>query len=374
MAKGMVGDNNAQVTPKRSTRHGVDSSLPEEELRQARADIISQLRLILRQEATVRGVSASFSGVRRQSDYVKVRFEGEDKALEALLERLGEILPALHLETLSRVEYENSTLHTLIVTEHPGNQDIFPDDKRHLLQDVLNKQLFVQPVSLKTRVPILSDTGEVLTNDGEIIYNHPKIRRRLSRAQRKRLLIIDNYDSFTYNLVQHLGALGAELSIWRNDAFELHDIVSLDPDGIIVSPGPCTPREAGKSIEVIQEFGKYTPILGVCLGHQSIGAAYGAKVVRAHKIMHGKISHISHDGSGIFERMPNSLPVTRYHSLIIEDLPEELLKNAWVDDDGREVIMGVQHSHYPVWGVQFHPESILTEDGEAMLSNFLNIC
>lgn len=362
-------DNSLPVHPSAAKR-----TMSEQEAREMRANIIGQLRLILRQEATLRGVSATFSGVRRQSDYLKVRFEGTSQALEQLLASLSTILPTLHFETLSKVEYDASVLHTLIVTESPDQQDIFPDDKRRLLQEVLDKQLFIHPVSLRTRKPIRSDTGEALTSEGEIIYQDPKIRRYIPQDDSKNILIIDNYDSFTYNLVQHLGALGARLTIWRNDEFELGDIAYLNPDGIVVSPGPCTPYEAGHSIEVIKDFGSSIPTLGVCLGHQSIGAAFGAKVVRAQKIMHGKVSHISHDGSGIFERMPMNLPVTRYHSLIVQDLPDALLKNAWVDDDGTEVIMGLQHAEYPIWGVQFHPESILTEDGEAMLSNFLNIC
>lgn len=190
----------------------------------------------------------------------------------------------------------------------------------------------------------------------------------------KHLLVIDNYDSFTYNLVQYLGELGVKTTVWRNDDFELNDIKTLNPDGIVVSPGPCTPSEAGQSVAVIKAYGDSTPIFGVCLGHQSIGAAFGANVVRAPKIMHGKTSQIQHDGTAMFSGLDPRLTVTRYHSLIIKDLPPELLVNASVDDDGQNVIMAVRHKAYPVWGVQFHPESILTETGHAMLQNFIDIC
>ena len=190
----------------------------------------------------------------------------------------------------------------------------------------------------------------------------------------KRILVIDNYDSFTYNLVQYLGELGVEPIVWRNDQFELSDIADLDPDGIVVSPGPCTPTEAGHSVAVIQRYGAQTPVLGVCLGHQSIGAAFGAKVERAPLIMHGKTSEVSHDGTGVFQSLPETVTVTRYHSLIVRDLPEVLETNAWVDEAGERVVMGLKHKEYPVWGVQFHPESILTETGKAMLENFLDLC
>ena len=190
----------------------------------------------------------------------------------------------------------------------------------------------------------------------------------------KRILVIDNYDSFTYNLVQYLGELGVEPTVWRNDGFGVADVDAFDPDGIVVSPGPCTPAEAGRSVEVIRTFGPRTPTLGVCLGHQAIGVAYGAAVVRASKLMHGKTSSIRHDGTGPFEGLPEELTVTRYHSLIVEGLPRELIANAWVDDDGQEVVMAVRHEAHPVWGVQFHPESILTEQGHAMLRTFLDRC
>ncbi|HEX7022470.1 MAG TPA: aminodeoxychorismate/anthranilate synthase component II [Trueperaceae bacterium] len=190
----------------------------------------------------------------------------------------------------------------------------------------------------------------------------------------KRILVIDNYDSFTYNLVQYLGELGVQPLVWRNDQFQLEEVAGLAPDGLVVSPGPCTPAEAGQSIEVIRRFGTKIPVLGVCLGHQSIGAAYGARVVRAPTIMHGKTSEVRHDGTGPFRGLEDPVTATRYHSLIIEDLPACLLVNAWVHEAGARVIMGVRHAEYPVWGVQFHPESVLTTTGHEMLQNFLDIC
>ncbi len=190
----------------------------------------------------------------------------------------------------------------------------------------------------------------------------------------KRILLIDNYDSFTYNLVQYLGELGAEPTVWRNDQFDLDDITAFRPDGIVISPGPCTPREAGHSVAIIQRYGAQVPLLGVCLGHQSIGAAYSAKVVRAPLIMHGKTSEIKHDGTGPFAGLPETVTATRYHSLIVRDVPDELIVNAWVDEAGERIIMGLRHRDHPVWGVQFHPESILTETGHQMLQNFLDIC
>ena len=190
-----------------------------------------------------------------------------------------------------------------------------------------------------------------------------------------RLLVVDNYDSFTFNLVQYLGELGASLTVWRNDSFEPADVEALAPDGIVISPGPCTPAEAGRSVEVVQRFGPTVPTLGVCLGHQSIAAAYGARVVPATKIMHGKTSPVRHDGSGLFQGLEPEVIATRYHSLVVEDLPDALAANAWTDDDdGVPVIMGVRHLEHPVWGVQFHPESILTDDGHRMLATFLRAC
>ena len=190
----------------------------------------------------------------------------------------------------------------------------------------------------------------------------------------KRLLVVDNYDSFTYNLVQYLGEFGCEVIVWRNDRFVLDEVTRLDPDGIVISPGPCTPNEAGASVEVIRSFTGRYPIYGVCLGHQAIGAAFGAEVVRARKIMHGKTSPIRHDGSGTFRGIDNDITATRYHSLILQNLPAELAVNAWTEDGGEQVVMGIRHVEFPVWGVQFHPESILTDEGHALLKNFLDIC
>ena len=189
------------------------------------------------------------------------------------------------------------------------------------------------------------------------------------------LLMIDNYDSFTYNLVQYLQALGAEVRVERNDALSVDEIEKLAPERIVVSPGPCTPNEAGVSLEVIERLGRTTPILGVCLGHQSIGQAYGGKVIRAGRIMHGKTSHIRHQGRGVFAGLPDGYEATRYHSLVVEreSLPDALEVTAWTEnDDGSfEEIMGLRHREFPVEGVQFHPESILTQHGHALLKNFL---
>lgn len=199
----------------------------------------------------------------------------------------------------------------------------------------------------------------------------------------KRILIVDNYDSFTYNLVQYLGELGAALTVWRNDQFQLEDVERLSPDGIVVSPGPCTPSEAGLSVPLIQRYAPQYPILGVCLGHQSIGQAFGAKVTRAKVILHGKTSQIRHDGTGVFTGLPQPFTATRYHSLVVEasfrgdsweDLPPELRVNAWVDEAGGRTVMGLEHTRYPTYGVQFHPESILTEIGKQILGNFLEKC
>ncbi|HEX7002892.1 MAG TPA: aminodeoxychorismate/anthranilate synthase component II [Trueperaceae bacterium] len=187
----------------------------------------------------------------------------------------------------------------------------------------------------------------------------------------KRVLVVDNYDSFTFNLVQYLGELSCEVTVWRNDRFELTEVERLAPDALIVSPGPCTPSDAGLSVEIIRRFGAELPTLGVCLGHQAIAAAYGGEVVRATTIMHGKTSAISHDGSGVFAGLPSPLTATRYHSLVVRDLPPELVVNAWVEEAGERVVMGMRHETHPVWGVQFHPESILTESGHEMLRNFL---
>ena len=189
------------------------------------------------------------------------------------------------------------------------------------------------------------------------------------------LLMLDNYDSFTYNLVQYLQSLGAEVKVVRNDALTVDEIEKLAPDRIVISPGPCTPNEAGVSLELIERLGKTTPILGVCLGHQSIGQAYGGDVVRAGNIMHGKTSRIRHEGKGVFAGLPDRYEATRYHSLVVDraTLPGSLEITAWTEnEDGSfEEIMGLRHKEYPVEGVQFHPESILTEHGHALLKNFL---
>ncbi len=183
--------------------------------------------------------------------------------------------------------------------------------------------------------------------------------------------MIDNYDSFTYNLVQYLGELGQEVRVFRNDQITLQGIEDLEPAYIVVSPGPCTPNEAGISVDAIMEFGENIPILGVCLGHQSIGQAYGGNIVHARRLMHGKTSMIHHSGTGIFAGLPNPFQATRYHSLVIEraSLPECLEITAWTDDDE---IMGIRHRQFRVEGVQFHPESILTQFGHDLLRNFLN--
>jgi anthranilate synthase/aminodeoxychorismate synthase-like glutamine amidotransferase len=186
------------------------------------------------------------------------------------------------------------------------------------------------------------------------------------------ILVIDNYDSFTYNLVQCLGALGADLKVVRNDRVTTDEIRKLHPDKIIISPGPCTPKEAGISVPTILEFGGKIPILGVCLGHQSIGAAFGATVNRAERLMHGKTSRIKHDGKGLYANMPNPFEATRYHSLIVreETLPP-FLKVVSRTEDMNEV-MGIRHTEWPLEGVQYHPESFLTEEGPRLLQNFLD--
>jgi len=184
------------------------------------------------------------------------------------------------------------------------------------------------------------------------------------------ILLIDNYDSFTYNLFHYLGELGAEVQVYRNDKITLEEIEGLNPDKIVISPGPCTPKEAGISCDAIRRFGKTTPILGVCLGHQCIGAAFGGRIIRAPEIMHGKMSGIFHDSQTIYRSLKNPFAAMRYHSLVIDpsQLPADLAVSARTADD---VIMGVRHRSWPVEGVQFHPESILTEEGKKLLSNFL---
>lgn len=184
------------------------------------------------------------------------------------------------------------------------------------------------------------------------------------------ILMIDNYDSFTYNLVQYLGEMGQQLKVFRNDKITVEEIEALKPDRIVVSPGPCTPNEAGISVAAIKHFAGKVPILGVCLGHQSIGQAFGGEIVRAGRLMHGKTSKVHHDGEGVFSGMPNPFEATRYHSLVIrrESIPDCLRITA--ETDQRE-IMGVRHKDYPIEGVQFHPESILTESGKPLLANFV---
>ena len=186
------------------------------------------------------------------------------------------------------------------------------------------------------------------------------------------LLMLDNYDSFTYNLVQYLGELGQDLKVYRNDKITISEIEALKPERIVISPGPCTPKEAGISIDVIKHFAGTVPVLGVCLGHQSIGEAFGGDVIRAPYLMHGKTSMIHHDNRTIFAGLPNPLEATRYHSLIIkrETLPPVLEISAWTDDG---IIMGVRHKQFKVEGVQFHPESILTGAGKDLLRNFLKL-
>ncbi len=188
------------------------------------------------------------------------------------------------------------------------------------------------------------------------------------------LLVLDNYDSFTYNLVQYLGELGQKPVVKRNDEISVDDVGKMGVTRMVISPGPCTPREAGISVEAIRTWGSSIPILGVCLGHQAIGEAYGGKIVRARTLMHGKTSRVTHDGKGIFANVPSPLQVMRYHSLVIEtaSLPSDLEVVARASDDPSE-IHAVRHRRHPVWGVQFHPESILTDSGKEILRNFLQI-
>ena len=184
------------------------------------------------------------------------------------------------------------------------------------------------------------------------------------------LLMIDNYDSFTYNLVQYFGELGQDVQVYRNDEIDLATVAKLKPRHIVISPGPCTPNEAGISVPLIHEFAGKIPLLGVCLGHQSIGQAFGGRIIKAKTLMHGKTSLIHHENVGVFRDLPNPYTATRYHSLVIEreTIPDCLEITAWTEDDE---IMGVRHKTLPVEGVQFHPESILTEHGHALLNNFL---
>lgn len=184
------------------------------------------------------------------------------------------------------------------------------------------------------------------------------------------LVVIDNYDSFTYNLVQYLGELGQEIQVFRNDQVTLEEIRELNPDHIVISPGPGDPNDGGISLEVLREFGPTTPIFGVCLGHQCIGQAYGGRVVRAPRLMHGKVSKVYHNGNGVFSGVPSPFNATRYHSLIVEEpIPDDLEVTAFTSQGE---VMGVRHKEYPTVGVQFHPESILTEHGKRILQNFLD--
>ncbi len=188
------------------------------------------------------------------------------------------------------------------------------------------------------------------------------------------VFVLDNYDSFTYNLVQYLGELGAQVEVRRNDQVHVAEIEAMRPTHIVISPGPCTPQEAGISMQLVRRFAGKTPILGVCLGHQAIGAAFGGHVVRARTLMHGKTSPVTHDNRTIFRGLPQPLTATRYHSLIVreQDLPRELEVSArTTEPDGTTVIMGLRHKRFPVEGVQFHPESVLTEEGRKLLANFL---
>jgi anthranilate synthase/aminodeoxychorismate synthase-like glutamine amidotransferase len=199
------------------------------------------------------------------------------------------------------------------------------------------------------------------------------LRRRASeKFGVKMILMIDNYDSFTYNLVHYLSELGEEVSVARNDKISLEDVGKMSPDIIVVSPGPCTPKEAGVSVDVIKEFAGRTPILGVCLGHQSMAYAYGADIVRAGRLLHGKTSPISHDGKTIYKDIPNPFEATRYHSLLIENdsLPDAFEVSAWTDEGE---IMGIRHKEHLMEGVQYHPESILTKYGKDILRNFINL-
>jgi anthranilate synthase component II len=188
------------------------------------------------------------------------------------------------------------------------------------------------------------------------------------------ILILDNYDSFTYNLVQYLGEMGEALEVRRNDAMSVEDIAVLAPEAIVISPGPCTPADAGITVPVIQRWGATIPILGVCLGHQAIGEAYGGRVVRANRVMHGKTSELTHDRTELFEGLPSPFRVMRYHSLVVapESLPDVLEVTARATDSADE-IHALRHREHPVWGVQFHPESVLTEGGKQLLANFLTL-
>jgi anthranilate synthase/aminodeoxychorismate synthase-like glutamine amidotransferase len=199
-------------------------------------------------------------------------------------------------------------------------------------------------------------------------------RCNLNRYNQYVVFVLDNYDSFTYNLVQYVGELGSQVEVRRNNEVTLGEIEAMHPERILVSPGPCTPQEAGISIDVIRHFAGKVPLLGVCLGHQAIGAAFGGQVIRAKNLMHGKTSQVEHDGKTIFCGLPSPMTATRYHSLIVAEdgLPADLEVSAWTRDrDGTRVIMGLRHRNFPVEGVQFHPESVLTDEGKKLVTNFL---
>ena len=190
-----------------------------------------------------------------------------------------------------------------------------------------------------------------------------------------KLVMIDNYDSFTYNLVQYLGELGSTPTVLRNDEVTVEEVLALQPDGLLISQGPCTPAEAGISVPLITAASGQLPILGVCLGHQSIGVAFGGKIIRAGVIMHGKTSPVDHRNTDVFEGLPSPFEATRYHSLVIDpqSFPESLEVTAWTDDPSGRTVMGVAHRTHPTWGVQFHPESILTRAGKSLLGNYLSL-
>ncbi len=190
------------------------------------------------------------------------------------------------------------------------------------------------------------------------------------------IFVLDNYDSFTYNLVQYIGEMGAEVLVRRNDEVSVAEVEAMKPERIVVSPGPCTPHEAGISVDLIKQLGPRIPLLGVCLGHQAIGEAFGGAVIRAPHLMHGKTSQVTHDGKTIFSGLPSPMTATRYHSLIVResDLPGDLEVSAWTTEkDGSRTIMGVRHKRFPVEGVQFHPESVLTDEGKKLVRNFLKM-
>jgi len=201
-------------------------------------------------------------------------------------------------------------------------------------------------------------------------------RLKVKLIKVRMVFVLDNYDSFTYNLVQYLGELGANVVVRRNDQVTVADVEGMAPERIVISPGPCTPQEAGISIELVRHFAGKVPVLGVCLGHQAVGVAFGGEIVRAPKLMHGKTSQVMHDNRTIFQGLPLPLTATRYHSLIVEpkNLPEQLEISAYTTEaDGSRVIMGLRHRRFPVEGVQFHPESVLTAEGKQLVKNFLQL-